>query len=560
MKKSFPYSYLMIVLYSTFFTSIAYYLNMQSLIGIDDANIYMVYMRNLAHGHGFVYNVGGERVEGFTSLLWTLIGACFFLLSKKPELMLLVFNLIVVSYAIWKICLYINTLYQNKSFFSDPVILFLGLLVAVPGYFEWSILSLMETGLWGSLLILLALHVLRSNPFQPEKSARLYFAILLFLLCLCRPESMVWGPIFLIGEAYRSYNPTKNQKKHLISCAPMLAVFLGTQLLLLAWRLSYFGYPFPNTFYAKVGGNFVENIKSGMGYILFYFHQVPFYFFVFLLLLKWVYPSVMKIPKSTGENKIMNEATFHSMFLFSILLCSLLLRISTGSDHFPYFRMMQSTAPLAWLAFILTLNFFHFKWDIIWVMLIFIFAFFLSDNNLFHTWQKKDSALLPEFRLAMRGRNKSEQLNEFFKILPKYPTQGVLDAGGYAFAYHGVTIDLLGLNNVQMAHADWIKDRTSTQGQASFNKQVFYQLKPDLIWFRGNFVPISDTLNFGPINLDSFNLPKNINLDEKFKMEYSFCIIARKNSQKVLRIFAANDFLNSLDTTQFRVIKNPIKY
>ena len=46
--------------------------------GIDDANIYFVYMKHLAGGQGFVWNIGGERVEGFTSLLWTLIGSGFY--------------------------------------------------------------------------------------------------------------------------------------------------------------------------------------------------------------------------------------------------------------------------------------------------------------------------------------------------------------------------------------------------------------------------------------------------------------------------------------------------
>ena len=46
-------------------TYLNWYMNGQSLIGVDDANIYMVYMRNLAEGHGLVFNVGGERVEGF---------------------------------------------------------------------------------------------------------------------------------------------------------------------------------------------------------------------------------------------------------------------------------------------------------------------------------------------------------------------------------------------------------------------------------------------------------------------------------------------------------------
>src|SRR5574341_2402626 len=70
------------------------------LTGIDDANIYFVYARNLANGHGFVYNIGGERVEGFTSLLWTVISAAVFKLSMYPELSLLIINILLMSLAI----------------------------------------------------------------------------------------------------------------------------------------------------------------------------------------------------------------------------------------------------------------------------------------------------------------------------------------------------------------------------------------------------------------------------------------------------------------------------
>ena len=39
------------------------------LVGMDDANIGFRYARNLAEGQGFVFNPGGERIEGVTSLL-----------------------------------------------------------------------------------------------------------------------------------------------------------------------------------------------------------------------------------------------------------------------------------------------------------------------------------------------------------------------------------------------------------------------------------------------------------------------------------------------------------
>src|SRR3982751_6884282 len=71
-------------------------------VGVDDANIFFVYARNIAGGHGFVFNVGGERVEGFTSLLWTLICAATARITSHPEPVLLGVNVGLVSLtAIW---------------------------------------------------------------------------------------------------------------------------------------------------------------------------------------------------------------------------------------------------------------------------------------------------------------------------------------------------------------------------------------------------------------------------------------------------------------------------
>ena len=47
--------------------------------------MHFIYMKNFALGNGFVYNEGGELVEGFTSLLWTLIGSFFFLIFNKIQ-------------------------------------------------------------------------------------------------------------------------------------------------------------------------------------------------------------------------------------------------------------------------------------------------------------------------------------------------------------------------------------------------------------------------------------------------------------------------------------------
>ena len=73
----------------------------QPLTGIDDANIFFTYASHLADGEGFVYNRGGERVEGFTSLLWTLICAFAFLVRAEPEPLLLGISTLLLATALY---------------------------------------------------------------------------------------------------------------------------------------------------------------------------------------------------------------------------------------------------------------------------------------------------------------------------------------------------------------------------------------------------------------------------------------------------------------------------
>ena len=60
--------------------------------GIDDANIFFTYARNVARGEGAVYNIGGERVEGFSSPLFTLLCTCILLVTQQVEVMVLLIN------------------------------------------------------------------------------------------------------------------------------------------------------------------------------------------------------------------------------------------------------------------------------------------------------------------------------------------------------------------------------------------------------------------------------------------------------------------------------------
>src|SRR4030095_2624920 len=135
------------------------------LTGIDDANIYFVYAKNVANGHGFVYNVGGERVEGFTSILWTLICALVFKLSSHPELILLIINILIISVGIAVTLIYLQNDFlameksqRTKLLWSG---IFLVLLLTSPRYIVWNTITLMENGLWSTLLLVTTIFVIK---------------------------------------------------------------------------------------------------------------------------------------------------------------------------------------------------------------------------------------------------------------------------------------------------------------------------------------------------------------------------------------------------------------
>lgn len=96
------------------------------------------------------------------------------------------------------------------------------------------------------------------------------------------------------------------------------------------------------------------------------------------------------------------------------------------------------------------------------------------------------SALKHEWNIAIEGRSLGDKLSNFFVNESTLPSQGVLVAGGTAYTYKGKTIDLMGLNNTVMAHADKIKDKNLLKNHASFNKRSFISYNPTFFGFLGN--------------------------------------------------------------------------
>lgn len=542
---------LYISIYVIILTIISWFINGKSLIGIDDANIYMVYMRNFANGHGFVYNVGGERVEGFTSLLWTLLGSIFFYISKHPEKLLLIFNVTIISYTLYVVSNYLDRDAENEyKLFSKQSLFFLAAIGVTPGFIDWTVLSLMDTGLWCFLLTSISLKTIQNKLYYDKLNHYSVLNFLYVILVFCRPESILLVPFFILLNSINEYMQSKSIKIVITRSSFSSILFITALLVLIYWRLFYFGYIFPNTYYAKVSNSKSDNFISGMEYIYHLFNQKPF----ILVLISFSFWMVIK--SIINKNIVSNFSFF---ILFSITLVSLAIPLYSGGDHFKLHRLIIPFIPIILLSGVIIINELNFFKRRTQLILLFFLLFFSNMYNFRDTWENRSYPIREEWGTPVVGRSNSEKLNDFFKTNKKLPSQGVLAAGGTAYGYNGETIDLLGLNNTKMAHADKIKDRSLPKNHASFNAAIFFELGPDLFWYANwKFVKFDDLIPNEIIfvkNDKKSRILKNILLDNRFIKQYGFYRIENVNNQKeAIQIFAKKKFVSSLDSSFYKII------
>ena len=274
--KNFALKYLVIFLFFCLTTWIIWNIFDYPLAGVDDANIYFVYAKNFANGHGFVYNIGGEKVEGFTSLLWVLLCTLGYNLSAKPELTLLITNIAIIALGATVAVSYLQSALfsQGDNNYAKLLwsIIFLALLITSPAYIAWNTITLMENAVWSTLLLFATIFVIKENI--SSQTINSVFIPLSVLLLLTRPESFLWITGFtVILLARRTLAGGIIQA--LREIAPSLAAIMATVIALTIFRLLYFGYPLPNTYYAKVSPSLSYNFSQGLHYFKDYFLSSP---------------------------------------------------------------------------------------------------------------------------------------------------------------------------------------------------------------------------------------------------------------------------------------------
>ena len=212
----------------------------------DDAFISYRYARNLVQGHGLVYNPG-ERVEGYTNLLWTLLLSAGLASGLRAQDTAHLLSLASGLGALFFAFAYARAILPRALVWLAgfaPLLLLLS-----PSFAVWSCSGL-ETPLFtATLTAALAAEARRSSGWMTAALA---------VAALTRPEGALAAAVLYALHLYRQ------RQRPLAALRPVL-LFSSLLVALTLFRLIYYDAWLPNTYYAKAGG---LPLQSGPLYLL----------------------------------------------------------------------------------------------------------------------------------------------------------------------------------------------------------------------------------------------------------------------------------------------------
>ena len=396
---------------------------------VDDAFISFQYARNFAAGNGLVFNPG-EIVEGYTNFLWVILSALFFSWQIDPIIATSVLTL-GLAYA------YAGTAYLvarqiMPAGWSWGVALLVGcsnsfLIYSARG-------SGMETALfaWLNLLVLAAL--LHRAWYRAGIAAT--------LTLLTRPDGIIvavlGGGWILFSQGLQGVRQREVWQALGRYMLPLGLIFLPYYL----WRWNYYGYPLPNTFYAKVGAR-LEQISQGISYLSQFALQerLPLFALAGVGVALWLYRLMPRAEQRFG--------------LLLISFCGLFSSyvVVVGGDWMPGFRFgIPLVAPCAilsvwgcWqLARRLPSSIAPWRVSLLVGLLLAMVAVLPHDMSV-----NPNSNVWRETYGTRRHRETGRWIATY---LPAETLVATMAAGAIPFYSQRTSIDILGLNDTFIAH------------------------------------------------------------------------------------------------------------
>jgi hypothetical protein len=222
----------------------------------------------LVEGKGLVYNVG-ERVEGYTNFLWTILIAGGMRLHLDPIkftsalgiifFALTIFTFIYISWRLFGI--------QNPFGVFIPLTA-LGLSIHpdfkifATGGLETSFFTFLITAGFGGLI------------FSKRRFSFLLTGFAFVLAMMTRPDGMIF---YVLSVIFLIVTSSSTSRRLLYFLAPLVVVYMPYYI----FRFLYYHYPFPNTYYARSA--YLPWWDQGLKYLVLYFKSYYIFFLLPLL-------------------------------------------------------------------------------------------------------------------------------------------------------------------------------------------------------------------------------------------------------------------------------------
>ncbi len=305
---------------------------------IDDAYISYRYARNFARGLGLVYNAG-ERIEGYTNFLWTVILAGGIKIGLDPDVTA---KALGAASAVGALVMMYRLSDRLRPFASVPCLA--TWLAATTVVFSGYAVFGLETAFFVFLLLAGTWAFLReTDAGSSGPTERFPWSGVVFGLAgITRPEAPAFvGLLMLVLLFGRDAFGEKGGLAR-IFLAP--SGFFGKQNLLrgaafvvpvaghVAFRRAYYGTYVPNTFSAKTG-NWSGQIDAGADYVRNYVNHAGPALYLALF--------AVAIGIARRRRDLLAVSTIAAFVLAYV--------ISVGGDWMPFFRFMAPFEPFCFL-------------------------------------------------------------------------------------------------------------------------------------------------------------------------------------------------------------------
>ncbi|MFC2133773.1 tetratricopeptide repeat protein [Bacteroidota bacterium] len=468
----------------------------------DDAFITFRYVDNFIHGNSLVFNIG-EYVEGFTSILWVLILSTLallrFELTATSQYLSIGCGVLIlfITYKISQLLIKpvesdVNELNDKNGFFDSTIKSIFSLLPSVLLTFTGALIYWSVSGMEATFYIFLNLTaVYLYVKAAAGKKLSFPFAVFMLLATLVRPEGALMFALILlhyIGTIFISMAERDIKKtikyfftKHNIQSILIVVI---PNIILLIFRLLYYGYPLPNTFYAKTGIS-AEYLSAGINYFLDFINSYLLWGFVLIIPLmfhKWIAKNILTL-------------------FYLLTVANIFYIVLIGGDVLPLFRFFLPILPLIYILFAVSLYKLYTiisesrfkKYSKAAVILLILSAGILTYFNHSNNYSEIKRLSHLENELVSKMSGSGTWLAKQQQIMEKNLVVAATTIGALSYFSKVTVIDMLGLTDEEIAHnpeyIDEISGAHAGWKERKYNVDYILGREPDFILFSTGIKP-----------------------------------------------------------------------